>query len=250
MARREGAHLDKLDVAVVKKSNLYESIADTLERMILDDSLKVGERLPSETTMAENFGVSRNIIREAMKILKERHLVELRNGDGARVVKPNADSLNEVIRRMVAMGSISLGEVYEIRRSLEVAAAGLAAHRATPEQIANLYSIVDEMARNKENKEEWIRLDLHYHAELAKSSGNPLFYEFIKPLSSALEIIFDKGRQAPGALEKSIVMHTEITRAIEVHDVALAEEKMREHLRQSSYDSSFEADGTAGEKKK
>lgn len=231
--------MEKLDVSVIKKSNLYESIADTIEKMILNDSLKVGEYLPSEASMAENFGVSRNIIREAMKILKERHLVELRNGESARVIRPDADSLNEVILRMVTMGSISLKEIYEMRRSLEVTAAGLAAQRATEEQIAGLYNIISDMGKNKEDRDKWINLDLLYHAELAKSTGNPLFYEFIKPLSSALEIIFDKGRRAPGALEKSIMLHTEIVRAIEAHDVSGAEAKMREHLRQSSLDSAF-----------
>ena len=125
--------MDKFEVDSVKKNNLYESIADTIEAMILDDTLKVGERLPSEAAMAESFGVSRNIIREAMKILKERHLVELRNGDGARVVKPDSSSLKDVVNRMVIMGSLSLSEIYELREALEVSAAGLAAGRRTEE---------------------------------------------------------------------------------------------------------------------
>lgn len=232
--------MEKLSVDTVKKNTLYESIADTLETMILQDTLKVGERLPSETTMAENFGVSRNIIREAMKILKERHLVELKNGDGARVVKPDTNSLKDVINRMVVMGSVSLSQIYEMRNALEVSAAGLAARRSTQEQIQALFQIIDAMWENRGNKQEWVHLDLTFHEEIAKASGNPLFVEFLKPLSGALEHVFAKGYHTPGALEKSVQMHREIVCAISRRNPEEAEERMREHLRQSTYDSSFD----------
>ena len=228
--------MDKFEVDSVKKNNLYESIADTIEAMILDDTLKVGERLPSEAAMAESFGVSRNIIREAMKILKERHLVELRNGDGARVVKPDSSSPKDVVNRMVIMGSLSLSEIYELREALEVSAAGLAAGRRTEEQVKGLYEIVDEMWERREDKDEWIRLDLLFHENISKASNNPLFYEFIKPMTGALEIIFDKGRNTPGALEKSVLMHRRVIQAIEAGDADAARERMREHLHQSSFD--------------
>ena len=67
----------------VERVNLYESIANNLEEMILNDSSQIGQKLPSEQTMAANFGVSRNVIREALKILKERQLITLHIGEGA-----------------------------------------------------------------------------------------------------------------------------------------------------------------------
>lgn len=224
----------------VKKNNLYEAVSDTLEKMILEDTLKVGERLPSEAAMAENFGVSRNVIREALKVLKERHLIEISNGDGARVIKPDSHSLKDVITRMVVMGSASLSHIYELRKSMEVSAAGLAAQRRTEEQIHILYKIIDDMWEHRHEKSLWIQLDLDFHWEIARASGNPLFYEFIQSLSGALEHVFDKGYYAPGALEKSVQMHRSIVDAIRARDRDAAEEKMREHLRQSSYDSSFD----------
>ncbi len=238
--KEESKILENFDVGTVKKSNLYESVADTLEALILQDTLKVGDRLPSEAAMAESFGVSRNIIREAMKILKERHLVELRNGDGARVIKPDTNSLKDVISRMVVMGSIALPQIYEIRKALEVSASGLAALRSTPEQVDALYHIIDEMWENRNNREKWIKLDLDFHAEIASASGNPLFYEFIKSLSAALEQVFDMGYRTPGAVEKSVLMHREIVNAIRKKEPEEAEERMREHLLQSTYDSSFD----------
>lgn len=232
--------MENFDVDIIKKCNLYESIADTLEAMILQDTLKVGDRLPSEAAMAESFGVSRNIIREAMKILKERHLVELRNGDGARVTKPDTSSLKDVINRMVVMGGITVPQIYEIRKALEVSCSGLAALRRTPEQIDNLYRIVDDMWDNRDDKQKWIKLDLDFHAQIASASGNPLFYEFIKSLSTALEQVFDLGYRTPGAIKKSVMMHREIVNAISRKESEEAEERMREHLRQSTFDSSFD----------
>lgn len=85
----------------VQRVNLYESIADNLEQMILNDSSQIGQRLPSEQTLAENFGVSRNVVRESLKILKERHLVSLRTGEGAYIEKPDNRSLTELLNRII-----------------------------------------------------------------------------------------------------------------------------------------------------
>ena len=76
-----GKNMVEQDLRVTKKS-LYETVADRIEDMILDNSLQQGERLPSEQELATRFGISRNVMRESLKLLKERQLIVQRNGDG------------------------------------------------------------------------------------------------------------------------------------------------------------------------
>jgi len=231
--------LEQVIIENIHKPNLYETIADQLEQMILNDSLKVGERLPSEAALAESFGVSRNIIRESLKILKERQLIQVKNGDGARVIKPELSSLREVVNRMIQMDTIDLPQIYEFRDSIEVSAASLAARKASAEQAQKLMQIADDMQSHWDDIDEWVRLDLMYHVELSKASGNPLFYHFLSAMSDILTMIFRKGYDAPDAKETSVLLHRQIADAVFRHDSITAEEKMREHLRFSSRDSSF-----------
>lgn len=223
----------------IKKENLYESIADHLEEMILNEVIQVGEKLPAEANLAESFGVSRNIIRESLKILKERHLIEVKNGDGARVIRPDTKFLRDTFSRMISMDSISLEQIYEVRKALDVSASGLCAIRASEEQIKELYTIIDEMRSFRDDMDLWVKADLKFHKGITKASGNKLFYEFIKAMEPALEIVFKKGYNTPGAIEESLAMHTEIVDAIAQHNVMEAEDRMKKHLQRSSYDSSF-----------
>ena len=231
--------MEHITIESIHKPNLYETVADELEKMILDDTLKVGDRLPSEVSLAESFGVSRTIIRESLKILKERQLIQVKNGDGARVIKPEPSSLKEVVNRMIQMEALNLPQIYELRYAIEVSAAGLAAKKASPEQIEQLKQIADSMCDNWDNIQKWVELDLQFHLELSKASDNPLFYYFMSPMSDVLSLIFKKGFDAPSAKETSILLHRQIVDAISRHDSAMAEEKMREHLRFSSRDASF-----------
>lgn len=231
--------MDQVIIESIQKPNLYEAVADQLEQMILSDKLKVGERLPSETALAESFGVSRNIIRESLKILKERQLIQVRNGDGARVIKPELSSLREIVNRMIQMETIELQQIYEFREAIEVSAAGLAAQKASAEQAHRLMQIADDMWDNLGNIDRWVEFDLLYHVELSKASGNPLFYHFMSSMSDSLTMIFRKGFDAPDAKETSVLLHRQIADAIFRHDSITAEKKMREHLCFSSRDSSF-----------
>ena len=83
------------------RTNLYEQVADHLEEMILsDDDLKEEDKLPSETALAEQFGVSRNVIRESLKLLKERGLIDSRNGTGSYITKPEAENIAVICEKL------------------------------------------------------------------------------------------------------------------------------------------------------
>ena len=103
----EGAH----DLTL-KRSNLYEQIADAIEKAILglgeEGIFEEGQdKLPSEQALARKFGVSRTIVREGLKLVKERGLVELRTGEGSYITKPRPEAISKVISRMILMESVS-----------------------------------------------------------------------------------------------------------------------------------------------
>ena len=103
----------------VKKKNLYETVADRMEDMILSNSLRQGERLPSEQELALKFGISRNVMRESLKLLKERQLIVQKNGEGTFIAKPESGSVTEILNRMLRLDDIGYMDVYEMRKLLE-----------------------------------------------------------------------------------------------------------------------------------
>lgn len=217
----------------VSKVNLYEAVAKQLERMILDEVFAVDEKLPSEQQLAGKFSVSRNIVRESLKILKERGLIELRTGDGAYVRKPKSNHLRDVVTRFVNLGDVSYEQVYEMRFALEVAACGLAAERATDIDVDRLEKIIAEMRKNLDKVDMWVELDLAFHCHIARMTGNMLFYTFTKSIAGTLISIFKTGYAAEGACLKGVENHEAIVAALRARDRNEAEKRMRDHLLQS-----------------
>ena len=123
--------------------NLYEQIADHIEKQILisgSAEWKEGERLPSEQELAGQFAVSRNVIRETIKVLKERGLVDPRNGVGAVITKPDQQKLSSMIYRYVLLQEMDPEEIYDVRCLLEVYSAQLAAERVDEEGLSRMRS--------------------------------------------------------------------------------------------------------------
>src|SRR5215207_9902345 len=116
----------------------YEQIVRQIQEAIRDNALTEGDRLPTERELAETFGVSRSVVREAIKVLSAQGLVESRQGSGLFVRNRPIESVSRAIVLSVSPDLMSVERLFEFRKLLEVDAARLAATRATPEQIAAL----------------------------------------------------------------------------------------------------------------
>lgn len=215
----------------VSKSNMSSQIADQIEQMILSMKLKAGEKLPGEIELAQRFGASRNVLREAMTALKERGLIEVKNGSGAYVLKPDADALDSVVNRLLAFGATSIYEVYEIRMALEVRACSLAAKFADEQDIERLHTLVEEMEQNYRDDALWTKYDMEFHEALAQMTRVSLFPVFLKPLITSVQSIFKSQPQPLSARESGLAAHKKIVAAIEAKDRHLAEEAMTSHLK-------------------
>jgi DNA-binding FadR family transcriptional regulator len=136
--------------------------------------------LPSEAKISDATGISRSIVREALRTLAATGLIEMAAGKCAQVSKLNGVPMQNVIENAVLTGQADVRHVMEIRRGLEITMVALAAKRCTAKQAADLTAIVMQMADEISNIEEYAALDLRFHLVLAEASENPLYLMLMK----------------------------------------------------------------------
>lgn len=214
----------------VTRENLSSQIAEKLENMIISQKLEVGDRLPGEIELAEQFGTSRNILREAMTTLKERGLIQVRNGSGAYVAQPDPQVLGNVVGRLIAVGSSTVEEVYELRVAIEVRACSLAAENITETELLELQQILQQMVAEYRDYQRWLQLDREFHVAIAAATHNSLFPEFLKPLMDIVTQMSDKHPRSVEERKSGINQHRRIVQSIEAHDRAAAEQSMFDHI--------------------
>ncbi len=217
--------------APVSKNNISNQIAEHIETLILQQNLKVGDKLPGEIELAEQFGASRNVLREALATLKERGLIEVRNGSGIYVAQPGSGTLGRVVDRLVKTGASTAKEVYEIRLALEVQACGQAAKRATDAEIAELGTIIACMERDYKDEALWSRYDSEFHERLAEMTGNSLYPVILQPLVNIVSDIRSEQHPTLDARSRGLEDHRQIFTAIKAHDRAAAQQAMVNHLK-------------------
>lgn len=221
------------EMNAVSKISLYERVADLLEERILSDGYEYEKKLPSEQALAEQYSVSRTVIREALKLLKERGLVDSRNGMGSYVRKPEVENLADVIYRMAVLDKISYAEIYGVRKILETAACRMAASTVKNEQLARMRGYLEELKDRSISVKERRELDYNFHAAIAEASGNRLLAILVRTTRNVFLAMIEKGIFTEGGIEDAILRHEKIMRALVDHDPAAAEKAMQEHLDQS-----------------
>ncbi|HZK67298.1 MAG TPA: FadR/GntR family transcriptional regulator [Chloroflexota bacterium] len=211
------------DVAPVTRDRLYEQVAQRIQELILADERPPGSKIPTEREMGEQFGVSRTVIREALKALSERGLVTIRPGRGAYVADPVDSALSEPIRLLYQLHNFSYDNLVEVRRVLEVEIAGMAAERALPDQLEKMRSAVAEM-------------DQHFHVTLAEATQNAMFPILIGSIGGLVhesrQLIFG----VRGSPHRGQSYHRALLEAVERRDVVAARRAMRDHLAQVEAD--------------
>jgi GntR family transcriptional regulator, transcriptional repressor for pyruvate dehydrogenase complex len=217
------------------RSYLYEGVANEIENMIIRKTLKVGEKLLPETTLAKEFGISRNILREAFKILRERGLIEVKSGDGVYVAAPEINIFKDIFKRFISFENISIKNLYDFRMAIESKAAELASENSDVEEIKKMEEIISDMEKNYVDLDKWAKDELEFHLIIAKASGNPLFYSFLSPISNILLDFFYKGRELKenNSVTEGIEGHKKIVEAIKKRNKNKARETMLKHLERS-----------------
>jgi DNA-binding FadR family transcriptional regulator len=217
----------------VKYQTLYEQVADSLEKIILDEGSDC-KRLPTEHDLVIQYGVSRSVIREALKVLKARGLVSMRAGDGSYVTIPNSSTISQTLSRVMRFNGISDDKITEVRSILESSAVGDAAVYATDDDIEHLENIVDQMEKCKNNITERAQKDCEFHYAIARLSRNELLALMVESLMELIRKYIEKRLQTyPKGNEGGIIAHREIIKAIKNHNSSRAKKYMRHHIEES-----------------
>lgn len=209
---------------------LYVQVANRILSEIVGQRLPVGARLPSERAMSEQFGVSRVVIREAMKVLVNGGVITVEPGSGTYVADRVKESLLRTLDLICQIQGVDSDQLWEVRTPLEIVIAKLAATRGTPEDIRLLEEHTDAMEHNLDNLEEHRAANERFHLALAASTKNELFPNLIQPLVVLMKETRILMNRLPDAARKSVESHRKLIEAIKRHDPAAAEETMREHM--------------------
>ena len=159
---------------------LYTDIYKKLETRI--KGMSVGEKLPSERTMVQEYGVSRNVLREALVLLGDRGLIEIRPGKGSYVTDKKNVRLVQHFERVLEKDRDSQMQVLEVRELLELAMFEKAALNATAEDVEALEEIYDQMEKNLSEKTGYGNLDLKLHMQIAKATHTDIFTILVQTL--------------------------------------------------------------------
>ncbi len=216
----------------VKKRKLADSVSDRIIAMIHSGELKEGDRLPPERTLAENLGVSRTVVRQAIRSLTEKDILELREGCGY-VRQVSFEEIISNISRTLVPDEVSMKEIMEVRTLLESYIARKATENITEEQIAQLQSEIDKMALLMENGENGSTQENAFHQGLAEAAGNSVLtgvYRFCEGLLNSTQHSTWLGARAGGSPNTAVRDHQAILDAIRERNPDKAEQLMRGHL--------------------
>ncbi len=219
------------------RNTLAEQVTEQLEDFIVSQHLQAGDRLPSERELAKQFGVSRTVVREAVRALQARSMVEVSSGSGTVVRDVSTQSVSKSFSMLLRQGRphVDYGLVSEVRRLLEVEMSGLAAARRTADDLEKLQEIVHTMDEMQRDRESFARIDVEFHVAVAAATHNNLFVVMLESLADIMLEVRLTGYETPGAATHAIDYHTRIYEAVRDQDVEAARRVMSEHLDMSEH---------------
>ncbi len=218
----------------IQTERISSVIVDQIRRAIAAGSLQVGDRLPSERELAEQFGVSRVTVRDALRVLEAMGLAEIRVGakGGTFVTSPSPDFVQQGLANMMMLSAIPPDDIAEVRLMMELSTVTLAAFRATAGDIEALRALTEKAAAGLEVGDFDPQLSREFHTELAEASHNIavglLAASFRGPLAMASVRAREEDEEA--AHQRTISEHIAITNAIAEGDAAVARQILAEHL--------------------
>ncbi len=229
---RDTARLPSADYLrqVPREDRLADKVAELLKKAVLSGQLEPGDRLPPERVLGERLGVSRTVVREAIRSLVAKGLVEVRSGSGSVVARVRPAGVVETMQLFLRGASIDADAVDEVRTMLEVHVAGVAARLATDDDLRAMRGAMRAMAAAVHDHEQYAAQDAEFHRCIARAARNPLY-------TVLLDAIADTALTARRAMlslqaesRAAIRGHERILERIAARDVEGASEEMRLHL--------------------
>jgi GntR family transcriptional repressor for pyruvate dehydrogenase complex len=209
---------------------LPQVVAERLQRDLLEQGLRPGDRLPTEPQLAERYGVSRTVVREAGRILDQRGLVDIRPGRGMVVAQPDGSAVAQHYSLMLSMSTTTFHQLMQTRLTIEVEVAALAAEHRTDDDLA---AIERSLAWSEQHPGDYricLEEDLRFHELVTRASKNPFFSWFMDPVNTCLRESYKDEQAYLASLPSTFAEHRAIFDAITAADPDAARQASREHL--------------------
>jgi DNA-binding FadR family transcriptional regulator len=211
----------------------YIRLADDLREQIVSGELAPGDQLPAEAEMQRRYEVSRSTIREALRVLSSQNLLLTTRGvtGGSFVVHPEPRAIADHLQTSLGLLTSSMGSVndlLEVRRLLEVPAAGLAARRRTKAQLEAVRNTLTDHADT--SSEDLFRVNRDFHGALLMAAGNPVLETLSRPLFAVLQERIARTGVSPSFWRKVDRDHAEIFGFLEAQDADGAQHAHAAHL--------------------
>jgi len=206
-----------------------ELVVDKITNSIINGELTHGKILPPENQLCEALGVSRSILREAIRVLASKGLVQVKQGHGTFVRQPKIDVPEEAVRNYLMTHSFSLQQLIEVRLPIEIEVARLAALRRDESHLRDMEASLQTMNDRLQGDEALADADNSFHQAIIKASGNPIFGIMIRSIMVNLHISRQMAIRHFG-IEVVVAEHTLIFEAIRDRNPEAAALKMKEHM--------------------
>jgi GntR family transcriptional repressor for pyruvate dehydrogenase complex len=215
--------------ATVKREAAKQAV-DRLRDLILQGEFSAGERLPPERLLARELGVSRSTLREAIRALVVMNVLVSRHGDGTYVSSLEPDLLAEPFELMVSLSDESLFHLFEVRRVLETACAGLAAERISDEELVQFDRILEHSEAARDDPEELLDRDVELHTAVVRATRNPLLIRIMSGVGALALASRRRTISLPGVADRSLADHARIVSALRRRSPETARAAMEAHL--------------------
>jgi GntR family transcriptional repressor for pyruvate dehydrogenase complex len=219
----------KSDFEVIRRNKVYEEVAQQIERLILKN-LRPGDKLPPERELAEMLRVSRGSVRDAIRGLELRGLVEPRQGAGTIVRETSAEPLPSPFANALKRRQERISELLDFRKMLEPPLAARAATHASADEISEMEEILQRQEAKQAQGAAAVAEDAEFHYSVALASGNSVVLKVLDILMDLLRDTRERSLQVEGRPEKSLAGHRRILAAIKRHDAEAAKAAMRRHI--------------------
>jgi GntR family transcriptional repressor for pyruvate dehydrogenase complex len=225
-----GSTTPQVAFTAVRKTRVFEGVAEQIQQLIVEGALKPGERLPPERELSARLGVGRGSVRDAIRILELAGLVVPRQGEGTVVADLSPEAVAAPIAKILVRKRELVAELLDVRKMIEPGLAARAAERATAEDVARLEEVLRRQREKAQRGEPTIDEDGEFHYQIALAARNGVVRSVLDVLMQLLRETRVLSLQTPGRPRRSLEGHERVLEAIRRHDPAAAESAVRRHL--------------------
>jgi GntR family transcriptional repressor for pyruvate dehydrogenase complex len=233
MATKSANALDGQEMFIpVNVDRVSQVIVDQIKLLIRDGRLAPGDRLPSERELCQRFGVSRVTVREALRVLEAGGLLSIRVGarGGAFLTTPSAERLGEGLADLMSLAPLTAANVTEARIIVELGILPLAVERATDEDVAALFTMVEEAERAVDAGAYTVEMSAAFHIRVAECTHNPAVEMLVQSFHGPLLMSLAESHSGAPMGHRGTDEHRALAQAIKDRDVSAARAVMTSHL--------------------